>query len=524
MSRRRRLDSGVRRVDATRLRIENPQRVPVTLFANMDIPVDAEAIDQLLAFVSLQETVDLIAEEERAGRIAPFWGDGDHATNRLASVVVTPDFHRGSGIPIGTVADVRGFVVPQAVGKDICCGMRLLVTDLTREEIEPLLDRLAAPLRASFFEGRRDLPMSPRQREALLRDGLRGLLAACDDNARSGLWRQYDRRQQEADLERVHFGGSLPARGIFSFADYVRGSGAADGRDSHLGSVGGGNHFVEIQAVEEVLDGATAHAWGLRQGTVAIMAHSGSVGLGHAVGSTFAERARAIFPREIRHPEHGFYVLPVAGPHATVAAEYLDAMRNAANFAFGNRLMLGLMALAALSTAAGRQVKSQLIYDAPHNLIWEPGQGHEGYLHRKGACPALGPEPDADGPFHYTGQPVIIPGSMGSASYVLVGSGNAEALESACHGAGRALARGKARQVDAETYERAVAPLRVVTPIDPGAPAVRGRRDILEQYHGRLKEEAPYAYKEIEPVIETVAAAGIARRVARLWPLLTIKG
>jgi tRNA-splicing ligase RtcB len=119
---------------------------------------------------------------------------------------------------------------------------------------------------------------------------------------------------------------------------------------------------------------------------------------------------------------------------------------------------------------------------------------------------------------------VIIPGSMGSASYLMAGSGNAEALASACHGAGRALARGKARQVDAETYERAVGRLRVVTPIDPGSPSLRGRHDILEQYHDRLKEEAPYAYKPITPVIETVAAAGIARPGARLGPLLAIKG
>lgn len=515
MGRRRKLD-GVHRVDATRLRIDNPQGVPITLFANDDIPVDAGAVEELLAFVSLQETLDTLAG------IASFWGAPPEDSGRLASVVVTPDFHRGSGIPIGTVADARGFVIPRAVGNDVCCGMRLIVTDLTRGEIEPLLDRLAGPLRASFFEGKRDIPMSPRQREALLRDGLPGLLATCGDNALSGIWRGYDPRAQEADLERVHFGGSLPARGIFAFEDYVRGSGLIDGRDSHLGSVGGGNHFVEIQVVEDVLDGGTAHAWGLRPGAVAIMAHSGSVGLGHAVGGHFDERARAIFPQEIRHPGHGFYVIPVEGPHAALAASYLDAMRNAANFAFGNRLMLGLMAVGALSEAAGRRVEARLVYDAPHNLIWEAGSGS--YLHRKGACPALGPEPSEEGPFRYTGQPVIIPGSMGSASYVMAGSGSREALASACHGAGRLLARGKARQVDEETYSRAIAPLRVVTPIDPDSHAIRGRQDILEQYHGRLKEEAPYAYKDITPVIETVEDAGIARGVARLWPLMTIKG
>jgi tRNA-splicing ligase RtcB len=254
------------------------------------------------------------------------------------------------------------------------------------------------------------------------------------------------------------------------------------------------------------------------------MAHSGSVGLGHVVGSHFDDRARAIFPKELRHPEHGFYAIPTEGPHAGLAASYLDALRNAANFAFGNRLMLGLMALRVLSEVVGRRVGARLVYDAPHNLVWEPKTGSGSYLHRKGACPAPGPELEAVGPFRYTGHPVIIPGSMGSSSFVLAGAGNAEALESACHGAGRVLARGKARRVDDEAYEAAVAPLRVVTPLDPNSATVRTRRDVLEQYHGRLKEEAPYAYKPITPVVETVEEAGIARRVARLWPLLTIKG
>lgn len=521
MGTKRKLDDVVRRIDATRVRIENRWGVPITLFANDEIPIDAGAVEQLLEFVSLQETLGLIDARQRDGRIAPFWGESAGA---LASVVITPDFHRGSGIPIGTVVDARGLVIPRAVGNDICCGMRLLVTDLTRDDVEPILDRLAAPLRASFFEGKRDIPMSPRQREALLRDGLPGVLATCQDNALVGVWRSYDPHEQAADLDRVHFGGSLPARGVFAFGDFIRASGARDGRDCQLGSVGGGNHFVEIQTVEDLFDGATAHEWGLKRGAVTIMAHSGSVGLGHAVGGYFDERARAIFPKELRHPGHGFYAIPTEGPHAGLAASYLDALHNAANFAFGNRLMLGLMAIRALSQAVGRRVAARLVYDAPHNLVWEPDSGSGSYLHRKGACPAPGPQPDGMGPFRYTGHPVIIPGSMGASSYVLAGSGCVESLESACHGAGRLLARGKARNVADAEYAVAVAPLRVVTPLDPNSATVRSRRDVLDQYHGRLKEEAPYAYKPIAPVVETVEEADIARRIARLWPLLTIKG
>lgn len=514
------LQDVARRIDATRVQIVNDSRVPVTLFAKEELSIERDAVEQLLGFVSIEATLRAIADAERAGRCAPFWGD---APGRLRAVVVTPDFHRGGGIPIGTVADAERFVVPQAVGNDVCCGMRLLATDVGRDELEPALDRLQERLRALFFAGQRDIPMSPRQREALLRDGLAGLADTSDDNAGAGTWAYYDRRAQTADLERAHFGGSLPARGLFAFADFVRGSGARDGRDAQIGSVGGGNHFVELQVVDQLFDGASARTFGLARETVAIMAHSGSVGLGHAVGGHFHDLARDLYPHELPRPAHGFYALPTGGPHAAKAAAYLDAMRNAANFAFGNRLFLGLMMVRALSEVLGRRVESRLVYDAPHNLIWgEPGGDR--FIHRKGACPAFGPAPESDSPFRYTGQPVIIPGSMGAHSFVLAGAGTDEALASACHGAGRVLSRGATRHVAEADYTQAIEQLRIVTPIDPRAYDVRSRRDVLANYHERLREEAPYAYKPITPVVETVQEAGIARQVARLWPLLTVKG
>jgi RNA-splicing ligase RtcB len=246
--------------------------------------------------------------------------------------------------------------------------------------------------------------------------------------------------------------------------------------------------------------------------------------LGHAVGGHFTDRARAIYPRDLTHPEHGFYVLPTGGPHAALGAAYLDAMRNAANFAFANRLFLGLMAVRVLSEVIGRRVHAELVYDAPHNLVWESETAPAHHLHRKGACPAPGADPESTGPFRYTGHPVIIPGSMGASSFVLAGCGRRETLQSACHGAGRSLSRGRSVHVDEAIFERAMAPLRVVTPIDPDSYEVRSRRDILARYRARLKEEAPFSYKDITPVVQTVEDAGVARRVARLWPRLTIKG
>ncbi len=513
------LESALLRLDNTRVRIANPQGIPVTLLAREDVHIETAGIEQLLQFLAIQDTLTTIRTAEDCGRIAPFLGERNPA---IRQVILTPDFHRGSGIPVGTVADIEGFVVPAAIGNDVCCGMRFLVTDLTREQITPHLPKLEQRLRAIFFGGERDIPMSPRQREALLQKGLVGLHAAAADNQNTGLWRYYDAAEQGRDLGRMHFGGALPTNGVFAFGDYIRSSGAVDGRDPQIGSVGGGNHFVELQVIDELGDGATAHSWGLPREAVTIMVHSGSVGLGHSVGGHFGDRARALYPRGLPHPGHGFYVLPTTGPHAGEAVKYLSAMRNAANFALGNRLFLGLMMVRALSEVTGRRVNSRLLYDAPHNLIWEQEEGR--MLHRKGACPALGPEPATDGPFRYTGHPVIIPGSMGASSFILAGAGQESALCSACHGAGRSLTRGQATHVADAQYEKALQPLRVVTPIDASSPALRLRRDILEKHHLRLKEEAPYAYKPITPVVQTIEDAGVARKVARLWPLLTVKG
>ncbi|APR87784.1 RtcB-like protein [Minicystis rosea] len=510
----------MRRLDGARARIDNPFGIPITLLARPDVVIEPQGIAQLLAFASIAETLDVLWNMQRKGAVAPFWGD---SPGRLDSIVITPDFHKGSGIPVGTVADARGFVVPAAVGNDVCCGMRLLLTDVGEEELTPHLDAFEHRLRAIFFRGARDIPMSPRQREALLREGLWGLHDTAADNAGTGLWRHYDRAREAQDLERVHFTGALPTSGTFAFDAFIRGSGARDGRDPQIGSVGGGNHFVEIQAVEDLYDGASAHAWGVKRKAIAIMAHSGSVSLGHAVGGHFVGRARELYPTGLAHPAHGFYAIPTAGPHAREAAAYLSAMRNAANFAFGNRLFLGLMVIRALSEVLGRAIDHRLVYDAPHNLIWEPEGADDRFLHRKGATPAPGPDP-FESPFRFTGHPVIIPGSMGDASYLLAGAGNDALLASACHGAGRSLTRGASCHVDDATYTRAMDRLRVVTPIDPRSPEVRARRDILEKYHRRMKEEAPYAYKPITPVVQSVEDAGVARRVARLRPLVTVKG
>lgn len=504
-------DYRLRRQDATSLLLPNQWGIPVRVLANGDIPLQREAVDELADVLAIQATIDALL------RAAPgfFAGAPDP---RLLNVVVTPDFHKGAGIPIGTVLQTRGFAVPQAIGNDVNCGMRLMTTSLGRERVSGRLDELEQALRHIFFEGGRTIALTPAQREALLRDGLPGLLASSLDG-RAGGW-QLGEGDADADLARMHGGGGYPAGLTPALGDYVAGSGRAS-YDSLIGSLGGGNHFAEIQYVSTILDRSAAHAWGLREGQVVVMIHAGSLGLGHAANQTVLEAMRRIYPAEVARPENGIYPLPAGEQWAGVFEQFRTAMRNAANFAFGNRFFLAQMVRRGLERAIG-PLETAVLYDAPHNLMWEqPGQS---FLHRKGATPAGGWEQAAGTVYEHWGEPVIVPGSMGAPSYLLLGAGSEQALCSACHGAGRVMSRGAAMQVDDAALDAFLAEFRVVTPVDPRRPDVRGRRDILAKWRQEVKQEAPFAYKAIAPVIDTLRGAGVARPVAELYPLMTVKG
>lgn len=491
--------------------VSNPQNLDVKLFANSEVFIEKDGFQQLYNFLDVARAVAEVREKEKSGAFS-YFGDAPAGVDK---VVLTPDFHKGSFVPVGTVLRAQHFAVPQAIGNDICCGMRLLVTDLPVEALDPHWPDIQKRLRAIFFAGERDIPMSPRQREAVLRDGLPGLLRFAQDNEKTGIWKRFDKASEEANLVRAHGEGQFKTTRLFGFEKLIESSGKIDGRDPQIGCVGGGNHFVELQRID-ALYATQAREWGLSKGCLAIMIHSGSVALGHAVGGYFMDRAKELFPTTVKAPADGFYPIPTDGPLAKEGRFYLDGMGNAANFAFANRLFLGLMAVRAIEEATGRTIDSRLVYDAPHNLVFPTDKG---MVHRKGATPAYGPTQE-----DYNGKPVIIPGSMGAASYLLAGLGNEDALSSACHGAGRALSRGKAAHVNKAIFQHEIEKLRVVGPIDPRNPAISRRRDILEAYEKRIMEEAPYAYKAVEPVVNSVEEAQIATKVARLWPLCTVKG
>lgn len=493
------LDKRLGRLDDNRLIVKGLAHPDTTIFANENVLVEAAAVDELLQVLQLDQTIDQLkkwAKEQRATYI-----DQDA---ELLKVVVTPDVHKGAGIPIGTVLRTKGFVVPAAVGSDIGCGMRLHTTDWHAEEIIPKLDALETGFRHTFFEGRRNIPMTRMQREALFLEGLEGLAGAVPPT-QEGLWRKF--HQHAGEISTVMGHGSYGACDTPGLSDFMNEEGLT--RDGQIGSIGGGNHFVELQRVEKILDAPMAHAWGLKKGYVTLMVHSGSVGVGHLCAEQYLSQLKEDFPRGLKHPSNKLYVITDYLSHSPTAADaFWNSLYNAANFAFANRLFLALMALDVLHLVAGERA-TKLVYDSPHNFVWQ----HEGcYLHRKGACSA---EPY---------EPVIVPGSMGSSSFVLKGLGNTEALCSASHGAGRRLSRGGALKGSDAEFEEFLRTFRIVTPVDFKRTDIRQRRDIVQKKMENIKAEAPYAYKDIGPVVQTLEQAGIAKAVVELRPIMTVKG
>lgn len=335
--------SQLQRIDENRIRVENPYDIEAVVFANPDVPVEAAAVDELLGMLEIQQTAEQFYQACPECFFEP---------PRITRVAVTPDFHKAKGIPVGTVLTTRGFVTPQAIGNDVNCGMRLHLTTLAAEQVTRSLDELETTLRRVFFEGGRDIPMTREQRQALFTNGIAGLLEATARDLDQGLWSLFHQLDIEGDLQRIDNQGSLQARRTFGLDDFLGVSGQYT-RDSQIGSIGGGNHFVEIQQVKRILDGATAHAWGLKPGMVTVMVHTGSVSIGHLSGVHYHRVVRDIYPPSLKYPENKLFVLPDGERFATQSDQFLDALRNAGNFAFVNRQFLAIMALSALHAVCG---------------------------------------------------------------------------------------------------------------------------------------------------------------------------
>lgn len=437
---------------------------------------------------------------------------GDRSLEQVANVATLPgiveasfampDVHWGYGFPIGGVAatDVGdgGVVSPGGVGFDISCGVRLLLSPLTRDEIAGDLTELMDELDRTIPKG-----MGPGAVWELSGDSeLRRVLTG---GAGYALERGHGTGR---DLERCEDGGVLQGAdpGVVSDRALARGL-------HQLGSLGSGNHFLEVQSVDQILDPDTADAFGIRPGQVCVMIHTGSRGLGHQVCTDHVRRMEAATGRHgIEVPDRQLACVPVASADGE---SYLAAMAAAANYGRANRHMLAVAVREAFRRVVGT-ADLHLLYDVSHNLAKietheVAGRRRRLCVHRKGATRALPPgHPDLPPDLADAGQPVLVPGSMGTASHVLVGEPGGSAFHSTCHGAGRRMSRTAARkQTRAAELDRELAAAGIQT----RAGSARG-----------LSEEAPSAYKDVDAVVATVELAGLARRVARLVPMGVVKG
>jgi tRNA-splicing ligase RtcB len=421
-------------------------------------------------------------------------------------VLAMPDMHQGYGFPIGGVVATAmpdGVISPGGVGYDINCGVRLLASHLDAEEIKPHLDDLASALYANCPSG--------VGRGGAVRLTTGELDQVMEKGARWAVKRGFG---SALDLEHTEEGGGLEG------ADPEKVSARARdrGRDQ-VGTLGAGNHFIEVDVVDQVADEAVAQCLGLFRGQVAVQIHCGSRGLGHQVCTDYVSRFQKVIRKYgIDLPDRELVCAPLS---SSEGRDYLAAMKAAANYAFANRQVLAHHIRRSFEQAlAGKVKRPELfqIYDIAHNMAKMEthsvaGRNMEVCVHRKGATRAFGPGSDAlPAAYRDIGQPVLVPGSMGTCSWVLVGTETSmsQAFGSTCHGAGRTMSRHQAkRSVQGPALRRELE-----------AGGIRVRAGSM----AGLAEEAPTAYKDVDRVVDVVHGAGLARRVARLTPLAVIKG
>ncbi|MEW6532012.1 MAG: RtcB family protein [Thermodesulfobacteriota bacterium] len=429
-----------------------------------------------------------------------------HLPGIVGRSLAMPDVHWGYGFPIGGVAAFdldEGVVSPGGVGYDINCGVRLVTTGFQREVVQPRIRELIDTLFARVPCG------------VGSRGGIR--LSRTDFDSMLKLGAEWAVRQgmgEDSDLEKIEDHGRLPGAdpSAVSQRAYERGK-------DQLGTLGSGNHFLEIGFIEEIFNETVAQRWGLELGQVTVMIHTGSRGFGYQVCDEFLARmVKSVQQEGLELPDKQ---LACTRLNTSLAQEYFGAMSAAANFAFTNRQILMHLARTAWEEGLGvspRELKFRLLYDVCHNVAKIESHSVNGErkkvcVHRKGATRAFPAGHPALPPiYRSTGHPVLIPGDMGRASYVLVGSSGAmdEAFGSTCHGAGRLLSRHEAiRRTKGRAIERELQDIAVY-------PRWTGRKT--------LREEVPEAYKDVSLVVDVVQKAGLADKVARIKPMGVVKG
>ena len=467
--------------------------IPKSYRADMRVPVHIFATRALLEAIAGDKSL------EQAVNAATLPG-------LVGSVLVMPDMHQGYGFPIGGVAATeypKGVISPGAIGYDINCGVRLLGSRIEVDEVAGQLDELAAALDRHCPSGvgkSGHHHLSHKELEQVLRNGAQ--------------WALKKGFASEADLNRTEEFGRMPGAEPGYASERARTRGL-----DQLGTLGAGNHFIEVDVVDEVFDEGAAQVMGLQVGRLTLMIHCGSRGFGHQVCTDYVSSFQSAAQRYgIVLPDRELVCAPM---DSTEGKAYMGAMHAAANFAFANRQLLAYHARQAFEDSLGGRVKHwQLhqIYDIAHNMGKVEthkvnGKDLKVCVHRKGATRAFGPgAPGLPLEYQKIGQPVLVPGSMGTASWVLVGTEGSmqRSFGSTCHGAGRTMSRSQAKKtVRGQELIR-----------DLAAKGIHVQAGSLSG----LAEEAPQAYKDVDAVVETVDRAGIAHKVARLRPVVVVKG
>lgn len=458
-------------------------RVPARVYANeelVEMAIEDRALDQLINTTTLPGIVG-------------------HA-------LAMPDVHQGYGFSIGGVAATKlpgGVISPGGVGYDINCGVRLLGSNMMREELQPHLDELMTALYREVPSGVGEggnIKLSAHDMDAILERG--------------AAWAVQKGYGSQEDLERTEAQGSMPGADPSKVSTRAR-----ERARTQTGTLGSGNHFLEIDEIVEIYDEKVASAFGLYPGRIAVQIHSGSRALGHQVCTDYVRSLQQALPKYgIRLPDRELVCAPFDSPEGQA---YFKAMVCAANYAWANRQVMAHLTRKVFDRVLAGKVRRRelyMVYDVAHNIAKIEEHTVNGArikvcVHRKGATRSFGPgAPELPAVYREVGQPVLIPGSMGTASYVLVGTQKAmdETFGSTCHGAGRVMSRHAAkRDVRGSELRQELEAQGIVV----RAGSMSG-----------LAEEAPSAYKDVDRVIEVVHGAGLSRKVARLVPIGVIKG
>ncbi len=483
----------VERTDLVRMS-EYVWEIPRSYRSDMKVPARIYASEKLLKLAFRDRSLEQLVNTAAMPGV-------------VKRVLVMPDAHQGYGPPIGGVVPTRypdGVISPGAVGYDINCGVRLMASELmaeeVKEEIGGLISALFRNIPSGVGKGGGARKVSEREMDRVLVKGAAWAVKA-----------GYGRAE---DLERLEEGGAMDGADPAAVSPRAKQRGGPQ-----LGTLGSGNHFIEIQEVEAIYDEEAARAFGLFEGQLAVAIHSGSRGLGHQVCSEYVKSLQgAVQKYKIQLPDRQLVCAPLDSPEGQ---RYFGAMAGAANYAWANRQCMAHLARRSFEEVLAGKVRDfdlHTVYDVAHNIAKIEDHVVDGKkmklcVHRKGATRAFGPGHPAVTPvYRAVGQPVLVPGDMGTASYVLVGTADAmeESFGTSCHGAGRVMSRSAAKKkIHGGTLRKELE-----------AQGIRVRAGSMSG----LAEEAPDAYKDIDAVIEVVDGAGLARKVARLRPLAVMKG